>query len=190
MPKSYFLLPECILRPARVTDRVAIRMLLLRLSRLALPNYSLYQLSMLAVTIILVIIVILFLTFYLVKIIGVPDDRFGLIWDLVIMGILPFVFLYIIPSLSFQHHYSECRVVEYRGRLVALAVICDYSEFIAFKYIFVAPNHRKQGIGTYIIQNLMQQSTKPIYCQHCQCACGKALFYVRLGFVPIRLKQL
>lgn len=171
MPKSYSLPPGCILRPARVTDRVAIRILLLGLSKLAFPNYYLYQLSLLPFTLILIIVVIFFLTFYLIKMIDIPDDEFGLTWLLVNLVIFPTVLSYFAPSLSFQHHYSECRVVEYRGSLVALAVICDYSELIALKYIFVAPNYRKQGIGAYIIQNLMQESTKPIYCQP---ACGKA----------------
>ena len=61
-------------------------------------------------------------------------------------------------------------------------VLSDYAQFTIVKCLFVTRKYQRKGVGSYVVQNPIQRSTKPIYV--CS-ALGKARFYARLGFVKV-----
>lgn len=125
MTKSYSLPPECILRSARPTDRVAIRMLAYRLSRWAIPTSSHSQLIFQEIAVILAIAIpTTLLTILILEITGITDKLTGLeifVWRSIfwLAMILPFLIEYLG---IFQRKCSECFVVACNGRLVAYAI--------------------------------------------------------------------
>jgi GNAT superfamily N-acetyltransferase len=187
MAKSYSLPPRCILRPACATDRVALRMLMLGFDRWATPASSYSRLIPQDVVIILAIATTtIFIILFISEIIGfgaglTGAEIFFLRVIFCLSVILPFLPIYIIGV--FQPSYSECWVVECKGLLVAYAILSHSSKLTELRCLFVAPNYRKKGRGSYIIKSLMQKINKPIYLIP---ALGKVGFYTRLGFVPVK----
>ena len=186
MAKSYSLPPECILRPARPTDRVAIRMLAYRLSKWAIPASSHSQLIPQEIAVILAIAVATtLLTFLILKITGITNNLTDLeifvcrifFW---LAMILPFLIEYLV---IFQSKSSECFVVACNGRLVAYAILFHQHKLTVLQYLFVAPSFRKQGIGSYLIQSLTQKTHKPLFLWSLP---NKVRFYTSLGFVPAK----
>lgn len=186
MAKSYSLPPECILRPVRRTDRVAIRMLAYRLSRWAIPAYSHSQLTVQEIAVILVIAVsTIWLTFLILEITAISDKLTELeifvcrsiFW---LAMILPFFLEYLE---IFQSKCSECFVVVCNRRLVAYAILFHQNKLTVLQYLFVAPSFRKQGIGSYLIQSFTQKTHKPLFLWSLP---NKVRFYTGLGFVPAK----
>lgn len=186
MSKSYSLPPECILRPARPTDRVAIRMLAYRLSRWAIPASSHSQLICQEIAVILAIAIpTTLLTFLILEITGITDKLTdfkificrSIFW---LAMILPFFLEYLV---IFQSKCSECFVVACNGRLVAYAILFHQNKLTVLQYLFVAPSFRKQGIGSYLIQSLTQKTHKPLFLWSLP---NKVRFYTGLGFVPAK----
>ena len=186
MAKSYSLPPQCVLRPARPTDRLAIRMLAYRLSRWAIPASSHSQLIPQEIAVILAIAVpTTLLTFLILEVIGITNK----LTDLEIFAcrsifwlamILPF---FIECLVIFQSKCSDCFVVACNGRLVAYAILFHQHKLTVLQYLFVAPSFRKQGIGSYLIQSLTQKTHKPLFLWSLP---NKVRFYTGLGFVPAK----
>lgn len=186
MAKSYSLPPGCILRPARATDRVALRMLMLGFYKWAIPASSYSRLPQDVVIILAIAITTIFIILFISEIIGfgtglTGGEIFVLRGIFCLSVILPFLSIYIIGV--FQPSYSECWIVECKGRLVAYAILSHSSKLTELRCLFVTPNYQKKGIGSYIVKNLIQKINKPIYLIP---ALGKAGFYTRLGFVPVK----
>ncbi|HCF28602.1 MAG TPA: hypothetical protein DEV81_15685, partial [Cyanobacteria bacterium UBA11049] len=118
-------------------------------------------------------------------------DREIFLLCIVFSGFLPFgIFFKFLKKYNpfvKQIDYLESRVVECSGRLVAYAKMFNCNDLKILQYLYVTPHYRKQGIGSYIIQNLIQEATKPIYLV---AALGKTRYYTRLGFVKLRFNQL
>lgn len=100
------------------------------------------------------------------------------------------IFLFIIrgrldPS---QLKWQQFLVVEYDGSLVAFGQLRNFKFAQELGSLFVVPAYRNQGLGTFIIQHLIAQSTQPVYLK-----CLKhqlKFFYAQRGFIPISYEEL
>lgn len=82
-----------------------------------------------------------------------------------------------------QLHWSQFWVIEMNRCLVACGQLRRYRGAMELGSLVVATEKRGQGLGTRLVQHLIEQATAPLYL-----ACGARLmpFYARLGFVPIK----
>ncbi len=82
-----------------------------------------------------------------------------------------------------QLHWFQFWVIEKNRRLVAIGQLRHLNHVQELGSLVVAPSWRGQGLGTYLVQHLIEQATAPLYL-----SCGARLlpFYTRLGFVPIK----
>lgn len=82
---------------------------------------------------------------------------------------------------------SHFWVVERRGSLIAYAVLVRHRTYAVIHQIGVAPTWRRQGIGSALLQALIQEATPAVYLLSFHEAIA---FYTRLGFIQVALRQL
>lgn len=87
-----------------------------------------------------------------------------------------------------QLRFSQFWVIESEGRVVACGQLRSFAEAQELGSVVVAPAWRGQGLGTYLVEHLINQATQPLYLE----CLGKRLakFYVRFGFVPVSWQEL
>jgi GNAT superfamily N-acetyltransferase len=73
-------------------------------------------------------------------------------------------------------------VIEQGNQLIACAKLTHYRTYSVLCDVTVAPNYRRQGIGTLLVESITQTERQPLYL-----ACKPKLvrFYQRLGFVAV-----
>lgn len=109
MSKSYILPPECTLRPARSTDKVAIYILHLCLARWAIPATSNTQLIQQEIAMILVEpTAIIFLIFVLPQIIFAIVDGNGSLYANKTLVLVYCISLWLLMTLQFWATYKAC----------------------------------------------------------------------------------
>ncbi|MCC5642683.1 GNAT family N-acetyltransferase [Nostoc sp. CHAB 5824] len=87
-----------------------------------------------------------------------------------------------------QLKWQQFWVVEHNGSLVAFGQLRNFEFAQELGSLFVLPAYRNQGLGTFIIQHLIAQSTQPLYlkCLEHQLE----FFYAQRGFLPISYEKL
>jgi len=87
-----------------------------------------------------------------------------------------------------QLRWSQFWVIECAGHLVACGQLRNFANAQELGSLVVVPTWRGRGLGTYLTQHLIQQTTQPLYLE---CLGSKlAQFYHRLGFVPVSWQTL
>ncbi|WP_341531236.1 GNAT family N-acetyltransferase [Nostoc sp. UHCC 0302] len=87
-----------------------------------------------------------------------------------------------------QLKWQQFWVIEYEGRLVAFRQLRNFKFAQELGSIFVLSSHRHQGLGTFLIQHLITQSTQQLYLK-----CLKQqleFFYIQRGFIPVSYEEL
>jgi N-acetylglutamate synthase-like GNAT family acetyltransferase len=89
--------------------------------------------------------------------------------------------------------WSQFQVIERDGAILGCALLNSYTAHCELAYVFVVPLHRHQGLGSRIVQTLVQQSTQDIYLA---CKPEVVAFYKQQGFLvqtwpelPISVKR-
>jgi N-acetylglutamate synthase-like GNAT family acetyltransferase len=89
--------------------------------------------------------------------------------------------------------WSQFQVIERDGAILGCALLNSYTAHRELAYVFVVPLHRHQGLGSRIVQTLVQQSTQDIYLA---CKPEVVAFYKQQGFLvqtwpelPISVKR-
>ncbi len=87
-----------------------------------------------------------------------------------------------------QLRWQQFWVIEQGGDAIACGQLRCHGTVQELGSLVVAPQQRQQGLGTCLVQHLIQQSTRPLYLE----CLGKNLeqYYHRFGFVPISWKVL
>jgi amino-acid N-acetyltransferase len=78
-------------------------------------------------------------------------------------------------------------VIEQNDRLVACAKLRCNSRYSVINDLFVVPELRDRGLGSYLIAHLGEKATKPLYLT---CLPPLVHFYMRLGFTPVSINNL
>ncbi len=166
--------PGFRLRPAKAADKTLIRKLLLRLQQEIMPIDSRLQLVVVGIVLGLVAIGILASTPWLFH------------WLLSLLFVVLLIWLVIFLVLL-KGTWVNFWVVEQDGSLVACAKLCQYETYSILYDLFVVPEQRGRGLGSYLVNYLSQQATKPLYLG---CLPSTIEFYTRLGFTPVSPKKL
>lgn len=87
-----------------------------------------------------------------------------------------------------QLRWSQFRVIESEGRLVACGQLRTFPGAQELGSLVVAPACRSRGLGTYLLQHLIQEASGPLYLE----CLGRRLvtFYTQCGFVPVSWREL
>lgn len=172
-----FLPTGCCLRPARTTDKAALRHLLTQLEReLTTPERS----WVLRGTVLTGVgLLIAWATI-------VPGGRTVLQpFLLPTMGVL--IAASLLLPLLLQREWAHYWVIEADGVLVACAKLQRHGSYSVLFDVYVLPEWRQRGVGSHLVRHLGQQATKPLYLA---CLPARLPFYTRLGFSPIASKTL
>lgn len=86
-----------------------------------------------------------------------------------------------------QGEWLDFWVIEYENSLVACAKLCQYSDYSVLFDLFVIPEWRNQGLGSFLVGHLGQVAKKPLYLA---CVPATVSFYIRLGFHRVSAKNL
>jgi amino-acid N-acetyltransferase len=87
-----------------------------------------------------------------------------------------------------QLRWSQFWVIEQAGKVIACGQLRNFPDAQELGSVVVKSDFRGQGLGTHLIQSLIQQATQPLYLE----CLGKGLaqFYTRFGFVPVAWEEL
>ncbi len=87
-----------------------------------------------------------------------------------------------------QLRWQQFWVIESHQQIIACGQLRQLNDVEELGSLVVSRAWRGQGLGTILVQHLIQQSTKPLYLE----CLGKRLadFYTRFGFVPVEFLDL
>ncbi|EKQ67167.1 acetyltransferase, N-acetylglutamate synthase [Leptolyngbyaceae cyanobacterium JSC-12] len=179
MTASFSLPSGCIIRPAQATDRTTIRNLLTQFRQEILPPVSQAEWTMRIVAVGLLggVGIHLGLTLGL-------QSLWNLLWGpgvVVGLGILTAAFV------NWQGEWENFWVIEYHNQLVACAKLRQHQRYSLLHDVYVLPEWRSQGLGSFLVAHLGEQANKPLYLT---CLPKLTQFYMRLGFRPVSTKTL
>lgn len=170
--------PDCVLRSATPADKPLIQTLLEQFRREVLPPISDSERTLRGLAIAAGIL----LGGYLVASLK-PSHLLPLVGLAGAVG----VGVVAVQILTWNESWAEFWVIEQNDRLVACAKLRCYSRYSVLNDLFVVPELRDRGLGSYLIVNLGRKATKPLYLT---CLPSLVQFYMRLGFTPISINHL
>lgn len=85
-----------------------------------------------------------------------------------------------------QLRWQQFLVIECDKKIVACGQLRSFSGAQELSSLVVLPAWQKQGLGSYLVKHLIQQSTQPLYLE---CASWLEQFYTRFGFVSISWRE-
>ena len=87
-----------------------------------------------------------------------------------------------------QLRWQQFWLIESEGHLVACGQLRNFTGAQELSSLVVVPAWRNRGLGTCLAKHLIQEATEPVYLE---CLGQKlAMFYTRLGFVPVSWQDL
>lgn len=179
MTETRVLPPNCIIRTARAADRSLIRQLLNDFRQEVLPPSSPTDLFMQWV-------VWIFLSlggFWLTLLIG-PGTMLHLLAGPAIVlaiGILAALLF------TWNDDWEDFWVIEHEQTIIACAKLRCHSRYSVLHDVYVVPQWRSRGLGSYLVNYVGQQATRPLYLS---CMPSLVKFYSRLGFTPVAVTKL
>jgi N-acetylglutamate synthase-like GNAT family acetyltransferase len=78
-------------------------------------------------------------------------------------------------------------VIEQNNRLIACGKVTCYRTYAVLSDVVVSPEHRQQGIGSFLVKSFIQQTKNPLYLA---CFPNRVRFYQRLNFAPVDARSL
>ncbi len=81
-----------------------------------------------------------------------------------------------------QNDWKRYWVIEYDHSLIACAKLNQQTDYSVLYDLYVFPEWRGQGVGSYLVNHLAQTATRPLYLAALP---GRIPFYKRLGFAPV-----
>jgi N-acetylglutamate synthase-like GNAT family acetyltransferase len=179
MSELFPLPPGYVIRPARAGDRWQLHRLLRNFGREASAS-GLAPSSAQRVTLYLLSGLLLTLIIHTIVLIG---PKLLLYFGAIASLVLAMLWL----SLHLSKDWQRFWVVEGNGQLVACAKLCRYGHYSLLFNVLVAPEHRQRGLGSALVQHMIQHAVKPLYLA---CLPDKIEFYKRFGFVSIPSREL
>jgi N-acetylglutamate synthase-like GNAT family acetyltransferase len=179
MTATRVLPPNCTIRPARAADRSLIRQLLNDFRQEVLPPPSRTDLFMRW----LVWIVLGLGGFWLALLVGPGALLHLLAGPAIVLAIGIFVAL----LFTWKDDWQDFWVIERERTIVACAKLRCHSRYSVLHDVYVVPQWRSRGLGSYLVQYMGQQAIRPLYLS---CMPNLVKFYNRLGFIPVAVTKL
>jgi len=85
-----------------------------------------------------------------------------------------------------QLRWQQFSVIECDRKIVGCGQLRSFSEVQELSSLVVLPAWRNQGLGSYLVKHLIQQSTQPLYLE---CASWLEQFYTRFGFISVSWRE-
>ncbi|MCL6436107.1 MAG: GNAT family N-acetyltransferase [Leptolyngbyaceae cyanobacterium HOT.MB2.61] len=87
-----------------------------------------------------------------------------------------------------QLRWSQFWVMEQEGKIIACGQLRNFPDAQELGSVVVVSALRGQGLGSQMVQHLVEQATKPLYLE----CLGQRLarFYAQFGFVPVSWQEL
>lgn len=87
-----------------------------------------------------------------------------------------------------QLRWQQFWVIECQGKVVACGQLRNFRDAQELGSLVVAKDWRNRGLGTYLVNHLIQEATQPLYLE----CLGKQLenYYTRFDFVPVAWPEL
>ncbi len=87
-----------------------------------------------------------------------------------------------------QLRWSQFWVMEQEGKIIACGQLRNFPDAQELGSVVVVSALRGRGLGSQMVQHLVEQATKPLYLE----CLGQRLarFYTRFGFVPVSWQEL
>lgn len=175
-----FSLPTgCSIRPARSLDRQAIRTLLSQFRQEVLPQPSKTEWTLRVLT---------------GGLLGGVGIHLGLSLGLKQLlnlllgpGLAVGIGVAIATLVTWNEDWENFWVIECNNKLLACAKLRSYQQYSLLHDVYVLPEWRSQGVGSYLVMHLGKQAKKPLYLT---CLPTLKQFYMRLGFIPVSFKSL
>ncbi|BBD62925.1 GCN5-related N-acetyltransferase (plasmid) [Nostoc sp. HK-01] len=87
-----------------------------------------------------------------------------------------------------QMRWQQFLVIEYHGRLIAFGQLRNYYLVQELGSLYVSPNFRNQGLGSFLVENLVNEAIQPLYLK---CVKQELIeFYIESGFTPVSFEEL
>jgi N-acetylglutamate synthase-like GNAT family acetyltransferase len=108
------------------------------------------------------------------------------VMGLILLGLVPlylvFAGLFWVNRHPPRRDWVNYWVVECKGQVVALAQWQHYDQFSYLQRLYVLPQHRVSGMGSALVERLIEQTQQPIYVLSDRDNQG---FFQRFGFQPM-----
>ncbi len=179
MTATCVLPPNCTIRPAHAADRSLIRQLLNNFRQEVLPPPSRTDVVMRW----LVWMVLGLGGLYLTLLVGPETLLHLLAGPAIVLAIGILVAL----LFTWNDDWRDFWVIEHEGTIVACAKLRCHSRYSVLHDVYVIPQQRSQGLGSYLVQYLGPQAIRPLYLS---CMPNLVRFYNRLGFTPVAVTKL
>ena len=175
-----FLLPAgCVVRPACSADRPAIQTLLNQFRQEISPPLTWQERLMKFFAIVLVLGTVA----SIVSAVGIKPLINLVLGPVLVLGLAVLTVLLLTMNEGWEHFW----VIEHDQQLIACAKLRRHKHYSLLHDLYVLPEWRSQGVGSYLVFLLTTQATKPLYL-----TCKQRLiqFYMRFGFMPIAIQNL
>lgn len=171
--------PGCVIRPAQAADKISIRHLLTQFRQEVLPPISQgeWAFRVVAGGLLGGVGVHLGLSLGLQRLLNLLLSP-GLVIG---FGVLTAIF--ITRNQEWEHFW----VIEHDQMLVACAKLRCHRGYSLLHDVYVVPEWRSRGLGSYLVAFLGMQATRPLYLT---CLPKLTQFYLRLGFIPVSSRNL
>ncbi|KGF73177.1 hypothetical protein DO97_02390 [Neosynechococcus sphagnicola sy1] len=97
------------------------------------------------------------------------------------VGFFQFGFIYDL----FSENERILVIALYQEQVVGSALIASREDYSALLGVYVTPSHRYRGVGSNLIQNILQRGLLPMYVN---APISLQQFYARLGFIRTNVK--
>ncbi|WP_299410864.1 GNAT family N-acetyltransferase [Acaryochloris sp. IP29b_bin.148] len=184
--------PTHVLRPAQSQDKWALQQMIWQFTwdegiqlDVRLFGYALFRIGLIALA--------LWLQLYWRQRTLMVDVQFILtVTSVVTAGLGLFLFSTMMGHLVLRFcgvllNWSRFQVIEQDGDIVGCALLNAYATHCELAYVFVKPQYRHQGLGSRIVQTLIQQTSQEVYLA---CKPRVVPFYEQQGFTIQPWQQL
>lgn len=179
MPEFSSLPTGCTLRSAKVTDKPSIQRMLTNLEReLAPPDPRLQLIWRTAILTLMGLVLV-----YVLLVPGIKDLLKWLLGPTMLLGVVCVIALYMAWEREWCHYW----VLEYHDQVIGCAKLQCQGAYSVLYDVYITPDWRGQGLGSYLVQFLGQQARRPLYLA---CLPARLAFYTRLGFSPVHPRKL
>ncbi|MFN6487476.1 MULTISPECIES: GNAT family N-acetyltransferase [unclassified Nostoc] len=186
MNRGLILPPNYTIRPARNrTDRWAVYRLLIlerdeepsrsKLVTVVMNPYTLTLFALLVIILSLIGFVFPLHDWFYILIISVLN----------VFGYVSFLQLAFLYNL-FLENERRLVIALYREQIIGSALIAFRGNYSVLLGLYVAPSHRRRGVGNHLVQYILQRDTLPIYVN---APPDLRSFYARAGFVETNTQR-
>ncbi|EKQ68566.1 acetyltransferase, N-acetylglutamate synthase [Leptolyngbyaceae cyanobacterium JSC-12] len=184
--------PNCIVRPARKTDRWVLQQLVLNLIwsealgfDARIVAYRLVKISLLSAVVGIDAWLLRKVQSPALQSVVLATMLYAALWAIALILVL-LLYVVLIPTEPL-FNWSMYWVVEHNQRPVACAAMSHFSDFYVLYHVVVDQKWRRRSLASCLIRQIVKDLKQPVYLV---CKPKLAGFYANLGFVSVSWKYL